>query len=161
MSEAHGSPYTVHPRGTKMYRDVNESYGWNNMKRDIVKFVEQCPTCQQVKVKHPRPAGTLKPLLIPKWKWGEIAMNFILELPKTPNGEDSIWVVVNHLTKSAHFIPMKVKDLMDKLARHGVPSSIISDRDLFYLEILVKSPKRNGDGVEVQYRFPSSDRWSV
>jgi hypothetical protein len=59
----------------------------------------------------------LKPLLIPKWKWYEIAMDFILGLPKTPTGENSSWVVVDHLTKSAHFIPIKVKDLMDKLAR--------------------------------------------
>jgi hypothetical protein len=61
--------------------------------------------------------GTLKPLLIPKWKWDEIAINFILGLSKTPTREDSIWVVVDCLTKSAHFIPIRVKDLMDKLAR--------------------------------------------
>jgi hypothetical protein len=82
--------------------------------------------------------GKLKPLLIPKWKWDEIAMDFILGLPKAPTGEDSIWVVVNCLTKSAHLIPIKVKDLMDKLARlyvqnivrlHGVPLVIILDRD--------------------------------
>jgi hypothetical protein len=138
MSEAHHSPYTVHPGSTKMYRDVKGSYWWNNMKKDIAKFVEQCSTCQQVKAEHQRPAGTLKPLLIPKWKWDEIAMDFILGLPKTPTEKDSIWVVVDRLTKSAHFIPIKVKDPMDKLARlyvqnvvrlHGVPSAIISDRD--------------------------------
>jgi hypothetical protein len=138
MSEAHHSPYTVHPGGTKMYHDVKGSYWWNNMKKDIAKFVEQCSICQQVKAEHQRPAGTLKPLLIPKWKWDEIAMDFILGLPKTPTEEDSIWVVVDRLTKSAYFIPLKVKDLMDKLARlyvqnvvclHGVPSAIISDRD--------------------------------
>jgi hypothetical protein len=138
MSEAHHSPYTVHPGGTKMYRDVKGSYWWNNMKKDIAKFVEQCSTCQQVKAKHQRPAGTLKPLLIPKWKWDEITMDFILGLPKTPTGEDSTWVVVDRLTKSAHFIPIKVKDPMDRLARlyvqnvvhlHGVPSAIILDRD--------------------------------
>jgi hypothetical protein len=91
-----------------------------------------------VKAEHQRLAGMLKPLLILKWKWDEIAMDFILGLAKTPTGEDSIWVVVNCLTKSAHFIPIKVKDPMDKLARlyvqnivrlHGVPSPIISDRD--------------------------------
>jgi hypothetical protein len=136
MSKAHHSPYIVHPGGTKMYHNVNGSYWWNNMKKDIVKFVEQCLTCQQVKAEHQRPAGKLKPLVIPKWKWDEITMDFILGLPKTPIGEDSIWVVVDHLTKSAHFIPIKVKDPMDKLARlyvqnvvrlHGVPSAIISD----------------------------------
>jgi hypothetical protein len=103
--------------GTKMYRDVKGSYWWNNIKRDIAKFVEQYSTCQQVKAEHQRPARTLKPLLIPKWKWDEIVMDFILGLPKAPTGEDSIWVVVDRLTKSAHFIPIKVKDLMDKLAR--------------------------------------------
>jgi hypothetical protein len=117
MNEAHCSPYIVHPRGTKMYRDMKGSYWWNNMKREIAKFVEQCPTCQQMKVEHQRPAGTLKLLLIPKWKWDEIAMDFILGLPKSPTGEDSIWVVINRLTKSAHFIPKKVKDSMDKFAK--------------------------------------------
>jgi hypothetical protein len=108
------------------------------MKRDIAKFVEQCPTCQQVKTEYQRLIGTLKPLVIPKWKWDKIAMNFILDLPKAPTGENSIWVVVNHLTKSAYFIPMKVMDPMNKLARlyvqnivylRGVPSVIILDRD--------------------------------
>jgi hypothetical protein len=73
-----------------MYRNVKGSYWWNNMKKDIEKFVEQCSTCQQVKAEHQRPAGMLKPLLIPKWKWDEIVMNFILGLPKTPTGEDFI-----------------------------------------------------------------------
>jgi hypothetical protein len=81
-----------------------------------------------------------------------------LGLPKTLTGEDSTWVVVDHLTKSAHFIPMKVKDPMEKLARlyvqnivrlHGVPSTIFLDKDSFYLEILAKSAEGNRDGVEV------------
>ena len=117
MSEAHRSLYIVHPGGTKMYWDVKGSYWWNNMKRDITRFVEQCSTYQLVKAKHQRPVGMLKSLLMVKWKWDEITMNFILRLPKTPIREDSIWVVVNHLTKSVHFIPMKVKDLMNMLAR--------------------------------------------
>ena len=138
MSEAHHSSYTVHPGGTMMYQDMKESYWWINMKRDIARFVEQFSTCQQVKAKHQRPIGTLKPLLILKWKLDEIVMDFILGLPKTPIGEDSLWVVIDHLTKSAHFILMKVKDPMDKLAKlyvqnivrmPGVPSAIISDRD--------------------------------
>jgi hypothetical protein len=91
-----------------------------------------------VKVEYQRPARMLKPLLIPKWKWDKIAMDFILGLPKTPTREDSIWVVVDCLMKNAHFIPIKVKDPMGKLVRlyvqnivrlHGVPSVIISDRD--------------------------------
>jgi hypothetical protein len=90
MSEAHHSPYTMHPGGTKMCGDVNGSYWWNNVKRDIAKFMEQCSTCQQVKEEHQRPTGMLKSLFIPKWKWDKIAMDFILGLPKAPNGEDFI-----------------------------------------------------------------------
>jgi hypothetical protein len=86
MIETHHSPYTVHPGGTKMYHGVKGSYWWNNMKKDIAKFVEQYSTYQQVKAEHQRQAGTLKPLLILKWKWDEIAMDFILGLPKTPTG---------------------------------------------------------------------------
>jgi hypothetical protein len=106
--------------------------------KDIAKFVEQCSSYEQVKAKHQRSTGMLKSLLIPKWKWDKIMMDFILRLPKTPTGEDSIWVIVNWLTKSAHFIPIKVKDPMDKLAKlyvknvvclNGVPSAIILDRD--------------------------------
>ena len=91
-----------------------------------------------MKAEHQRPGRKLKPLLIQKWKWDEIAMNFILGLLKAPTGEDSIWVAVDRLTKSAHFILIKVKDPMDKLARlyvqnivrlHGVPFAIILDRD--------------------------------
>jgi hypothetical protein len=70
-----------------------------------------------VKAKHQRLAGILKPLLVLKWKSDKIPMDFILGLPRAPTGEDSIWVVIDRLTKSAHFIPMKVKDPMDKLAR--------------------------------------------
>jgi hypothetical protein len=137
ISEAHHSTHTMHPGSTKMYCDVKGSYWWNNMKKDTAKFVEHYSTCQQVKAGHQKLAGMLKPLLILKWKWDEIAMDFILGLPRTPTGEDSIWVI-DRLTKSAHFIPIKVKDPMDKLARlhvqnvirlHGVPSAIISNRD--------------------------------
>jgi hypothetical protein len=94
-----------------------------------------------VKVEHQRLAGMLKSLLIPKWKWDEMAMDLILGLPKTPIGGDSIWVVVDRLTKSTYFISIKVKDPMDKLARlyvnnivylHGVPSAIISYRDFHF-----------------------------
>jgi hypothetical protein len=66
MSEAHHSPYTVHPGGNKMYHDVKGSYWWNNMKKDIARFVEQCSTYQQVKAEHQRATRMLKPLLIPK-----------------------------------------------------------------------------------------------
>jgi hypothetical protein len=138
LEEAHHSPYTVHPGSTKMYRDLREVYWWNNMKREIAHFVEQCLTCQQVKVEHQRPSGLLQPLLIPEWKWENISMDFVCGLPRTSKNHDAIWVVVDRLTKSAHFIPIRMNYSLDKLAElyvneivrlHGVPVSIVSDRD--------------------------------
>jgi hypothetical protein len=159
MSEAHHSSYTMHPGGTKMYHDMKGSYWWNNMKKDIAKFVEQCSTCQQLKVAHQRPRGMLKPLLISKQKWDEIAMDFILGLPKTTTEEDSIWVVVDCLTKSAHFIPIKVKDPMDKLSRlyvqnivclHGVPLAIIWNRDSHFTSRFWQSIQKEM-GMELKF----------
>ena len=107
------------------------------MKRDIVDFVAQCPNCQQVKYEHQRPGGTLQKMPIPEWKWERISMYFVVGLPKTIDKYDSIWVIVDRLTKSAHFIPVKVTYNIEKLAKiyiseivrlHGVPLSIISDR---------------------------------
>jgi hypothetical protein len=100
-----------------MYKDLKMTYWWNNIKRESAKYMGQCPTYQQVKAEHQRPVGMLKPLLIPKWKWDEIAMDFILGLQRTPTEEDFIGVLVDRLMKSAHFIPMKVKDPMDKLEK--------------------------------------------
>jgi hypothetical protein len=108
------------------------------MKRDIAEYVTQCPTCQQVKVEHQRPADPLQPLNVPEWKWDQIAMDFVVDLPKTLNGHDAIWVVIDRLTKSAHFIPIKITDPVPKLAElyireivrlHGILASIVSDRD--------------------------------
>lgn len=86
------------------------------MKREIAKYVAECDTCQRVKVEHQKPAGLLHPLSIPVWKWDEISMDFIHGLPRTPAGNDSIWVIVDRLTKSAHFIPVKKSFSVDKLA---------------------------------------------
>ena len=87
------------------------------MKGDIVEYIAQCNTCRRVKAKHQRPAGLLQPLHIPVWKWEEISMDFIVGLPKTPNGHDYIWVIVDRLTKVAHFIPVKIDYKGNKLAQ--------------------------------------------
>jgi hypothetical protein len=91
------------------------------MKRDIVEYVSLCDTCQRVKVEHQRLAGLLQPLKIPKWKWEEIGMDFIVWLPRTQAGYDSIWVIVHHLTKVAHFIPVKMTYSGAKLAECHTP----------------------------------------
>ena len=138
LVEAHCTPYTVHPGATKMYKDVSNVFWWFGLKRDIAKFVEQCLTCQQVKIEHQRPSGLLKPLMIPEWKWEHIAMDFVVGLPLSQRGNDAIWVIVDRLTKSAHFLPMRMTYSMEKLAQlyvkeivrlHGVPVMIVSDRD--------------------------------
>ena len=137
LTEAHSSRYSIHPGATKMYRDLKQHFWWSRMKRDIVDFIAKCPNCQQVKYEHQRPGGTLQRMPIPEWKWERIAMDFVVGFPKTMGRYDSIWVIVHRLTKSAHFIPVKVTYNAEKLAKiyiseivrlHGVPLSIISDR---------------------------------
>ena len=109
------------------------------MKREIVGYVERCLTCRKVKAEHQRPHGKVQPLPIPMWKWEEITMDFITKLPRTARGVDAIWVIVDRLTKSAHFIPISESISAEKLAdiyvrevvaRHGVPVSVVSDRDV-------------------------------
>jgi hypothetical protein len=107
LEDAHRSRFTVHPGSTKMYRDLQGNFWWNNMKREVAKFVEQCLTCQQVKIEHQRPSGLLQPLPIPEWKCEHICMDFVSGLPRSPKGHDTIWVVVDRLTKSAHFLPIR------------------------------------------------------
>ena len=106
------------------------------MKKDIVEFVSRCFVCQQVKALRQRPAGLLQPLSVPEWKWENIAMNFIVGLPRTLKGYTVIWVIVDRLTKSAHFLPSKATYTVDNWAQlymkeivrlHGVPVSIVSD----------------------------------
>ncbi|GJV74071.1 putative reverse transcriptase domain-containing protein [Tanacetum coccineum] len=121
-----------------MYHDLRKLYWWPNMKADIAAYVSKCLTCAKVKAEHQKPPGLLQQSEIPVWKWERITMDFITKIPRTPSGYDSIWVIVDRLTKSARFIPMNEKYKMEKLTglylkeiicRHGVPVSIISDRD--------------------------------
>ncbi|KAA0056440.1 pol protein [Cucumis melo var. makuwa] len=138
LTEAHSSPFTMHPGSTKMYQDLRSVYWWRNMKREVADFVSRCLVCQQVKAPRQRPAGLLQPLSVPGWKWESVSMDFITGLPKTLKGYTVIWVVVDRLTKSAHFVPGKSTYTASKWGQlymteivrlHGVPVSIISDRD--------------------------------
>src|SRR5262249_18941617 len=137
MEEAHSTAYSVHPGSTKMYRDLRNVYWWSGMKRDIAEFVSRCLTCQQVKLEHQKPSGLLQPLPIPEWKWERVTMDFVTGLPRTSAHFDSIWVIVDRLTKSAHFLPVKTTYSVARYARlyierivclHGVPISIVSNR---------------------------------
>ncbi|KAA0053211.1 pol protein [Cucumis melo var. makuwa] len=104
LTEAHSSPFTMHPGSTKMYQDLRCVYWWRNMKREVADFVSRCLVCQQEKAPRQRPAGLLQPLSVLGWKWESVSMDFITGLPKTLKGYTVIWVVVDRLTKSAHFV---------------------------------------------------------
>jgi hypothetical protein len=106
MDESHSSWYSIHPETNKMYQDLKKNFWWTRMKREIVKYVSECDTRRRIKADHLRPTGNLQPLSIPEWKWENICMDFIVGLPRTSCGYNSIWVIVDRLTKSAHFIPI-------------------------------------------------------
>ncbi|KAL4030794.1 hypothetical protein IC575_009046 [Cucumis melo] len=138
LSKAHSSPFSMHPDSTKMYQDLKRVYWWRNMKREVAEFVSRCLVCQQVKAPRQKQAGLLQPLSIPEWKWENVSMDFITGLPRTLRGFTVIWVVVDRLTKSVHFVPGKSTYTASKWAQlymseivrlHGVPVSIVSDRD--------------------------------
>ncbi|KAB2626006.1 S ribonuclease [Pyrus ussuriensis x Pyrus communis] len=105
LDEAHISAYAMHPGATKMYHTIRPFYYWPGMKREIAEYVSRCAVCQQVKAERKKPFGLLQPLPVPEWKWENITMDFVYKLPRTHNGFDGIWVIVDRLTKSAHFIP--------------------------------------------------------
>nr|GEX76329.1 putative reverse transcriptase domain-containing protein [Tanacetum cinerariifolium] len=131
-----------------MYPDLKKLYWWPNMKAIIVEYVGKYLTCSRIKAECQKPSGLLVQPEIPMWKWERITMDFIMKLPKTSNGHDTIWVIVDRLTKSAHFIPTRETDSMETLtrlyikeivSRHGVPISIISDRDSHFTSKFLKS----------------------
>ncbi|KAK8949163.1 hypothetical protein KSP39_PZI006059 [Platanthera zijinensis] len=157
--EAHGSSVAYHPGSTKMYHDLKQIAWWYGMKGDIARYVSECYTCKWVKADHGRPGGKLAPLEIPTWKWESISMDFITGLPRSPRGFDSVWVIVDRLTKCAHFVPYKIDYPMKKITElyldevvrlHGVPVSIISDRDSRYTSRFWRS-LQEGLGTDLRY----------
>ncbi|KAJ9545620.1 hypothetical protein OSB04_025327 [Centaurea solstitialis] len=131
LEEAHKSRFSIHPRATKMYRDLR-----TERRGSLCGVVF---ACLKVKAEHQRPHGKMQPLEIPEWKWENITMDLITKLPKTPRKFDAIWVIVDRLTKSALFLAIRESSTAEQLAeiyvkevvsRHGVPVSIISDRDV-------------------------------
>nr|GEX77592.1 putative reverse transcriptase domain-containing protein [Tanacetum cinerariifolium] len=143
MHESHKSKYSIHPGSTKMYQDLRKLYWCPNMKADIATYVSQCLTCAKVKAEHLKPSGL------------------------TPSAYDSIWVIVDRLTKSAHFLPKKT-DIIEKLAelflkeiacKHGVPVLVISDRDsLFTSRFWVSLQKALGTQLDLSTAYhPETD----
>ncbi|GKD18172.1 putative reverse transcriptase domain, ribonuclease H-like domain, aspartic peptidase domain protein, partial [Tanacetum coccineum] len=138
MHESHKSKYSIHLGYDKMYQDLKKLYWWPNMKAIIAEYVGKCLTCSRVKAECQKSSGLLIQPDITAWKWERITKDFITKLPKTSSEHDTIWVIVDRLTKSAHFIPTRATDGMETLTRlyikelvsqHGVPISIILDHD--------------------------------
>ncbi|GJX85781.1 putative reverse transcriptase domain-containing protein [Tanacetum coccineum] len=170
MDEAHKSKYFVHPGADKMYYDLRDRYWWPRMKKDIAVYVSRCLTCLKVKAEHQRPSGLLHQPKIPEWKWEGIAMDFVTKLPSTSSGHDTIWVIVDRLTKSAHFLPMRKDYKMDRLARlylnetvarHGVPISIISDHDSQFMSRFWQSMQEDVHLPLVEFSYNNSCHSSV
>ncbi|KAM0046481.1 putative nucleotidyltransferase, Ribonuclease H [Helianthus debilis subsp. tardiflorus] len=168
MDEAHKSRYSVHPGSDKMYHDIKTTYWWPSMKALIATYVGKCLTCARVKVEYQKPAGLLQQPRIPQWKWEEISMDFVTGLPRSQRGNDTIWVIVDRLTKSAHFLAIKETDKFSTLAdiylkevvsRHGVPISIISDRDArFTSELWQAMHKSFGSRLDMSTAYhPQTD----
>jgi hypothetical protein len=137
LDEAHLSRYSIHPGSTKMYHDLIQHYWWTKMKIEIARYVARCDTCRRVKAIHMKIAGPLQSLPVPTWKWEDISTDFIVGLPRTAKGYDSIWVIIDRLTKIAHFLPVRVKYTVATYAElyitrilslHGVLKTIVSDR---------------------------------
>ncbi|GJZ23694.1 putative reverse transcriptase domain-containing protein [Tanacetum coccineum] len=148
MHESHKLKYSIHPGSDKMYQDLKKLYWWPNMKAIITEYVDKCLTCSRVKAECQNPFGLLVQPEIHMWKWERITMDFVTKLPKTSSRHDTIWVIVDRLTKSAHFFPTRETDSMETLtrlyikeivSRHGMPISIILDRDSHFTSRLWKS----------------------
>ncbi|GJY15812.1 putative reverse transcriptase domain-containing protein [Tanacetum coccineum] len=118
MHESYKSKYSIHPGSDKMYQDLKKLYWWPNMKAIIAEYVGKCLTCSRVKAECQKPSGLLVQPEIPMWKWERITMDFVTKLPRTSNGHDTIWVIVDRITKSAHFIPTRETDSMETLKIH-------------------------------------------
>ena len=117
FEEANGSRYSIHLGLTKLYNDLRDIFWWDILKKDMAKFVSMCPNCQQVKAEHQKTGDLLQEIQVPTWKWEDINMDFVVGLPQTQRQYDSIWVVVDSLTKSAHFIPVKSSYSAEDYAR--------------------------------------------
>jgi hypothetical protein len=142
LDEAHLSKFSMHPGSNMIYHDLRPLYWWTRMKREIAKYVSECDTCQRIKASHLKVAGTLQFLPIPSWKWEDICMDFIVGLPNISRHHDSIWVIVDRLTNTTHFLPVHTTHKTEKYAEiyidqivrlHGNPKTIVSDRGALFV----------------------------
>ncbi|GJY91940.1 putative reverse transcriptase domain-containing protein [Tanacetum coccineum] len=124
MHESYKSKYSIHPRSDKMYQDLKKLYWWPNIKAKIATYVSKCLTCAKVKIEYQKLSGLLVQPEISQWKWENITMDFVTKLPKMVASQDMIWVIVDRLNKSAHFLPMREDDTFEKLMRQYLKESL-------------------------------------
>nr|GEU49948.1 putative reverse transcriptase domain, ribonuclease H-like domain, aspartic peptidase domain protein [Tanacetum cinerariifolium] len=164
IEESH-KKYSIHSGSDKMYQDLKKLYWWPNMKAIIAEYVGKCLTCSRVKAECQKPFGLLIQPDIPTWKRERITMDFVTKFPRTSNEHDTIWVIVDHLTKSAHFIPTRETDSIKTLtrlyikkivSRHGVLISIFSDRDCHFTSKFWQS-LQNALGTQFMAYHPETD----
>jgi hypothetical protein len=117
LDESHKTRYSIHPGADKMYHDLKKLFWWPNLRADITDYVSKCLTCAKIKAEHQKPSGLLVQPEIPVWKWERITMDFITKLPKTSGGLDTIWVIIDRLTKSAHFLA--IKETVESQSEHA------------------------------------------
>ena len=148
LREFHYSRFAVHPGGTKMYHDLRLQYYWSGMKRHVGDFVRRCLTCQQIKAEHHKPVGLLQPYEVVEWKWEHVTMDFVTHFPRTPWRQDTIWVIVDQITKSEHFLVVRMTFILKEFCRsyireivrlHGMSVSIVSNRDPRFMTYFWKS----------------------
>ncbi|XP_070048540.1 uncharacterized protein [Nicotiana tomentosiformis] len=125
LEEVHNSQYSIHPGAQKMYQDLRQHYWWQPIKKYIFEYVPRCLNFQQVKYEHQRPGGLLQQMTIPEWKLECIAMDFVVGLPRTLWKFVVVWVIIDRLTKSAHFVPVATTYTSNRL--EGYLESLIDE----------------------------------
>jgi deoxyuridine 5'-triphosphate nucleotidohydrolase len=138
MRELHDAPTSGHFGIEKTIANIQREYWWPTVRRDVKQYVRTCAACQRNKPSQQAPAGLLQPLPIPDGRWSDIGMDFVGPLPETRSGHNAILVIVDRLTKRAHFVPTRTNVSAPEVARlflhnvvrlHGMPKRIVSDRD--------------------------------
>ena len=171
MKEAHDTPLSIHPGSTKMYQDIRQRFWWSNMKQDIACYVAESDVCHRIKAEHQRPVGTLQPISIPEWKWDHVEMDFVTGFPKSQKCNDAILVVIDRLSKVAHFLAVKETITASQLATlymarivslHGIPLVISSDRgSLFTLRFWASFQEAMGTHLSINTAFHPQSQGQV
>jgi ribonuclease HI len=160
LKEAHETPLSIHPGSTKMYHDIKTTFWWTGMKQQIASYVSECDTCCRVKAVHQKPSGMLQPLKVPEWKWDKVEMDFITGFPKSRKGNNAIFVVIDRLSKVAHFLPVKESIVIHQQNRLSSRCSFgnkLRSWKHLHFQVLGKLSASYGNQVALQHSLSPSD----